>query len=203
MTRKNLGLMGGSFDPIHNGHLGIARFIQNNLGLTGLLFIPAYVSPFKTWKEAAPAADRLAMVRLAVANEPGWEASDWEINKTGISYTYDTLLYFKEKYGAEYDLYFIIGADSALELDKWYRIADALCLCTFVVASRPGSTGKEASVRKALAEKHLTNIIWMQTPEISISSTEIREKIQKGLSIDGLVPQAIVEYIRQRDLYRR
>ena len=109
----------------------------------------------------------------------------------------------KEKYGAEYDLYFIIGADSALELDKWYRIADALCLCTFVVASRPGSTGKEASVRKALAEKHLTNIIWMQTPEISISSTEIREKIQKGLSIDGLVPQAIVEYIRQRDLYRR
>ena len=203
MIRKKLGLLGGSFDPIHNGHLGIAGFIQKDLGLTKLVFIPAYVSPFKTWKEAAPAADRFAMVQLAVADESSWEASDWEINKTGISYTYDTILYFKEKYGSEYDLYFIIGADSALELDKWYRIADALELCTFVVASRPGSTDKEASIKKSLAAKHLTNIIWMRTPEIPISSTEIREKIQKGLSIDGLVPQAIVEYIRQRDLYRR
>jgi len=203
MTRKSLGLLGGSFDPIHNGHLGIARFIQNSLALTKLVFIPAYVSPFKTWKQAAPALDRYAMVKLAVAGEPAWEASDWEIKKTGISYSYDTIAHFKEEYGSAYDLYFIIGADSALELDKWYRIDEALQLCTFLVASRPGSTDKVELMKKALAAKHLTNIMWMKTPEIAVSSTEIREKIQKGLSIDGLVPQAIVEYIRQRDLYRR
>lgn len=203
MMRKKLGIMGGSFDPIHNGHLGIAKAIQNTLHLDEILFIPAYISPFKQWKEAAPGLDRYKMVELAIKDEASWSASNIELMRTGISYTYDTIVALKEQYGAVYDLFFIIGADSAVELTKWYRIQEALDLCTFVVAARPGFAHKAELVKKSLQASELTHLVWVQTPEIAISSTEIRNNIKENLPIEGLMPPAVVEYIRQRDLYQK
>ena len=202
MVRKKLGIMGGSFDPIHNGHLGTAKAIQEALHLDEILFIPAYISPFKQWKEAAPGPNRYRMVELAIKDEAGWSASNMELVRSGVSYTYDTIVVLKERYGAAYDLFFIIGADSAVELAQWYRIKEALALCTFVVATRPGFGDQVELVKASLQASELTNLVWVKTPEIAISSTEIRNKIKENLPIEGLMPPAVVEYIRQRDLYQ-
>ena len=200
---KRLGVMGGSFDPIHNGHLGTAFAMEKALTLDEVLFIPAYISPFKQWKEAAPGHERYAMVELAIKDHPTWKASDMELKRTGISYTYDTIVALKKEQEVGTEIFFIIGADSALELTKWYKIKEMLELCTFVVATRPGFLGQIDAAKKELAEAGLTNILWVKTPEIEISSTEVRKKVQQGLSIENFVPKAIVEYIRQRDLYRQ
>lgn len=200
---KRLGIMGGSFDPIHNGHLGTAEALQEKLKLDEVLFIPAFISPFKQWKEAAPGTDRLAMVKLAIEGHPSWKATDMELKRTGVSYTYDTIEELKKQYGLEWELYFLTGADSVRELHKWYRIQDMLKLCTFVVATRPGYDARSKELKDKLIKNKLTNIIWVETPAIEISSTEVRAKVRNHESIDKFVPKAIVEYIRQRDLYRQ
>ena len=153
-------------------------------------------------KEAAPGPDRYRMVELAIKDEAGWSASNMELVRSGVSYTYDTIVVLKERYGAAYDLFFIIGADSAVELAQWYRIKEALALCTFVVATRPGFGDQVELVKESLQASELTNLVWVKTPEIAISSTEIRNKIKENLPIEGLMPPAVVEYIRQRDLYQ-
>lgn len=202
MAKKKLGIMGGSFDPIHNGHLGTALALEQALQLDEILFIPAYISPFKQERKAAPAQERLAMVELALKGHPTWHASNLELERTGVSYTYNTLATLDAQYGKDYELFFLIGADSILELAKWYKIKEALALSTFVIATRPGFMPQAQAIKAKLAKEGLTNLVWVNTPEFPISSTEIRAKIQKHESLTGLMPPAIVEYIRQRDLYR-
>lgn len=203
MNRKKLGIMGGTFDPIHNGHLATVEFVRKKLGLEKVLFIPAYVAPHKIGGEFAPAEDRYKMTALAIEGNIHFELSDMELRREGVSYTYDTLVALKQQYEDEYELFFIIGADSVVALDSWHRVREIMQICTFVAATRPGFAPMVDNVIETFGALGSKSILWVDTPEVDISSTEIRERIKQGQSIKGLVPQAVAEYIRQKDLYRR
>lgn len=203
MTRKKLGIMGGTFNPIHNGHIETAEFVKQYLQLEKVLLIPAHESPFKQGEEFAPEKDRLKMVELAIEGKTDFLATDMEIRRSGVSYTYDTIKALQEVYGAESDLFFLIGADSLQKLQSWHRIREILTMCTFVAATRPGFGPQVDQVIESFGELGVSRIIWVRTPEFAISSTDIRTRIKKGQSIKNLVAPKVEEYIRQRDLYRR
>jgi len=203
MRKLRLGIMGGTFDPIHNGHLMIAREIQKQLHLDRVLFIPTYVSPFKQDGHSCPSEDRLAMTLLACQQDPLFTVSTMELDRGGVSYTYDTLRQLYRRWHRFYDLYFIIGADSAEQLPGWYRIREAMQLATFAAAARPGFAPHKDRVSACLHKAGLHRFLWVDTPEMAISSTEIRQHIQAGQPITDMVPKAVAEYIEQRDLYRR
>lgn len=201
VERKRLGIIGGSFDPIHNGHLETAEVVYEKLGLAKIIFIPAYIAPHKVGMEFACAEDRYNMTELAIRHNKHFSVSDMELKRQGISYTYDTVLSLQQEYGHLYDLYFIIGADSVPELDTWHNVREIMELCTFVAATRPGFVPMVEKVIKHFGDLGKNRIKWMDTPELDISSTDIRHRIQTGTSIKGLVPVEVAEYIYQKGLY--
>lgn len=203
MGRQRLGILGGTFDPIHNGHLMIARAMQEQLHLDRVLFIPDYIPPHKRGRECSPSADRLAMTLLATRDNPLCTVSDMELRRGGVSYTSDTLRQLYRRWHRFYDLYFLIGADSAEQLPTWHNIREAMEYATFAAAARPGFAPQKEAVSARLARQGLTHLCWVDTPELDLSSTEIREKVRRGESIANLVPKAVAEYIEQRDLYRK
>lgn len=203
MNRKKLGIMGGTFDPIHNGHLATVEFVRKKLGLEKVLFVPAYVAPHKIGGAFSPAQDRYNMTALAIKENAYLQLSDIELRREGVSYTYDTLIALRKKYGKEYELFFIVGADSVVALDSWHRVREIMQVCTFVAATRPGFAPTVDKVIEDFGELGSKSILWVDTPEVNISSTEIRERVKNGYSIKELVPEAVAEYIRQKDLYRR
>lgn len=203
MERKKIGVMGGTFDPIHNGHLAIASLVKRQLALDEVVFIPDNIPPHKMSKHWSSALDRYKMTELGIEGHPGFVISDLELKRAGISYTYDTLRYLQETYGDRDEFFFIIGADSLVELHTWHKAEELIKLCKFVAVTRPGFG---LSMEKTLAEfkkQGVNNIIWVETPEFAVSSTEIRKRVQAGQPIANLVPKAVAEYIRQTDLYRR
>ncbi|MEG1914335.1 MAG: nicotinate-nucleotide adenylyltransferase [Acidaminococcaceae bacterium] len=202
MNRKKLGIMGGTFDPIHNGHLETAEFVYQQLELDKIIFIPAYIAPHKVGIEVASAPDRFAMTVLATRECPHFTVSEMELVRQGISYTYDTVVALLEEYGKDYDLYLIIGADSVTGLDTWHRIEELLRLCKFVAATRPGFAPTVDKVIEYFGELGRTQITWLNTPEMDISSTDIRQRIRAQQAITGLVPPAVEQYILTKDLYR-
>lgn len=202
VNRKKLGIMGGSFDPIHKGHLETAEFVYQQLGLEKIIFIPAYIAPHKIGMEYAPAEHRYQMTLLATQGNTHFAVSDIELNRKGVSYSYDTVAALHEQYGDEYDLYFIIGADSVAALDTWTKVREIMALCTFVAATRPGFAPLVDKVIEYFGELGRTRIKWLNTPEMDISSTDIRQRVQENCSIRGLVPLAVEEYIHQKGLYR-
>ena len=202
VNRKKIGIIGGSFDPIHNGHLETAEFVYQQLELEKMIFIPAYIAPHKIGMEYAPAEHRYQMTLLAIQENPHFCVSDIELKRKGVSYTYDTVKALHEYYGDEYDLYFIIGADSVAELDTWTKVREIMGLCTFVAATRPGFAPEVQKVIEHFGELGRTKIKWLNTPEMDISSTDIRQRVQDHCSINGLVPAPVEEYIHQKGLYR-
>lgn len=202
MRRQRLGIMGGTFDPIHNGHLAIARAAMDAMALDRVLFIPDYLPPHKAagW---APAGDRMAMTLLATMDEPRFLVSDMELVRKGPSYTVDTMRILHRRWHRFYDLYFIIGGDSAEALDTWCRIEETMRYCTFLAIGRVGYRERHEDVTKRLAQKGLTRLVWIDAKAPDISSTMIRQRLSRDESIDGLVPRTVVDYMRQRDLYRR
>lgn len=203
MARLRLGIFGGTFDPVHNGHLMLARVMQKKLQLDRVLFIPDHVSPFKQQEQHAPDRDRLAMLQLAVKDDPDFLVSTRELKRGGVSYTYITLRQLYRQLHQFYELYFLIGADSAEQLGGWYRIQDSMKMAIFAAAARPGFAPHKERVTALLQQQGLERLLWVDTPEVDLSSTDIRQKIQAGKPIGDLVPQAVAEYIEQRDLYRR
>lgn len=202
VERKKLGIIGGSFDPVHNGHLRTADVVYEKLGLEKIIFIPAYIAPHKVGLEFAQATDRYKMTELAIRHNKHFSVSDIELKRQGISYTYDTVLALKKEYGDMYELYFVIGADSVPELDTWHKVREIMSICTFVAATRPGFAPTVEKVIKYFGELGKNRIKWMDTPEMDISSTDIRHRIQTNTSIEGLVPAEVAEYIYQKGLYR-
>lgn len=202
VNRKKIGIIGGSFDPIHNGHLKTAEFVYQQLGLEKMIFIPAFIAPHKIGMEYAPAEHRYQMTLLATQDNPHFCVSDIELKRKGVSYTYDTIAALHEYYGDGYDLYFIIGADSVAELDTWTKVREIMGLCSFVAATRPGFAPEVQKVIKYFGELGKTKIKWLNTPEMDISSTDIRQRVQDNCSINGLVPAEVEEYIYQKGLYR-
>jgi len=186
-----LGLLGGSFNPIHHGHLISATRAAEAVGLDRVLFIPAALSPLKNGDGLASARDRWAMLRLALKGNPLFEASDVELRRGGVSYTVDTLRELKRRTKAS--LFWILGADAARLLPRWKSIEEVRRLATFIIVSRPG----DPAPRKAPQDR------LVKAPLLEISSSEIRERVRKGLDIRYLAPEAVVRYIDRKGLYRR
>lgn len=202
LAGQSIGIMGGTFDPIHNGHLLTAEYVRDACGLEKIMFIPAANSPFKLDQKVVPAEKRLAMTRLAVEDNPYFEASDIELLRAGVSYTSDTIHELRRRCGKDTVLYFITGADAINELPAWHEPKRLLEECHFIAATRQGTALALPHLRDffgCLCDEHIHQLT---TPELEISSTVIRQRIREGRSIRYMVPSSVEEYIRKEGLYR-
>lgn len=197
-----LGVMGGTFDPIHIGHLVIAEEARVRLSLDEVLFMPARVSPFKLGNTCATGDDRYHMVRLAIADNPSFRVSRMELDRQGPSYTVDTLKALREAYGSQVEPYFILGMDSLETLPHWRRPNDIIRLARLVVVTRPGFAVDWRALEGAIPGlRRATEMI--DTVRLDISSTELRERVREGMPIRYLVPAPVEAYIREHRLYAR
>lgn len=200
MSGRKLGILGGTFDPIHIGHLKMAQAVYEKMGLEKVIFIPAFIAPHKVGMDFAPACDRYNMTVLATKPYPHFSVSDMELKRSGVSYTYDTLKALQALY-PDCGLYFIIGADSVSQLHSWNRIGELLEMAVFVAAGRPGYNGAARTDICSLDSRCRSRILMLDTPEYNISSTEIRTRVRNSQNLAGLVPEAVEEYIREKHLY--
>jgi nicotinate-nucleotide adenylyltransferase len=189
---EKIAILGGSFNPIHIGHLILANTVCEEFNLDKIIFVPCYIQPLKSNKDFASAEDRLVMIKLAIQNNPKFELSDIEIKRKGKSYTVDTLKYFKQKYD---DLYFVIGADNIKDFHRWKEPYTILKLAKLIVTNRGGI---EQKIPKRLRGK---KIFVCKIPDIEISSTLIRNNIRSNKSIKYLVPEKVEKYIIKNKLY--
>lgn len=186
---KRIGILGGTFNPPHIGHLIIANEIKYRLDLDEVRLIPTASPPHKTADKDVTALQRLRMVELAVEGVEGLAASSYEVDKGGVSYSYDTISALKE-IEPEVDFFFIIGADMVDLLPTWHRIDELLQIITFIGVNRPGSQGETPYP-----------VTFISIPEIDLSSTVIRARIAEGGTIKFLTPLKVESYIRQEGLY--
>ena len=166
-----IGILGGSFDPVHQGHLAIAQFASSELNLNRVIFVPLSKNPLKKNPRMLTDAARLALLKNAVRRFPGYSVSDHELKRPGPSYTVDTLRYFRKKFGAKTTLYFLAGADTPRDFSRWKSPEKVLKLCRFVVMTRPGSKLDTADGR----------FLWLPMPPVNISSTGIRKEFQRRI----------------------
>lgn len=199
-SQKRIGIIGGTFDPIHIGHLIIAEESCYRLGLDKIVFIPAGAPPHKPNEPISGAEHRYNMTVLATRDNPKFEVSRIELERSGPSYTVDTIEELRQEYGEESDLYFIMGADSVLDILLWHEPGRLLSMCKVVAAARPGYD--TAKAEKTLPREYLERIIFLDTPEVSISSTELRGRVTSGAPIRYLVTREVEDYIRENRLYR-
>lgn len=192
------GLFGGTFDPIHNGHIKVAQAAKNALQLDRVIFIPAGAPPHKTEKKVTDKDARLAMVRIA-AETIGAEVSDWEIRREKKSYSLDLIRHFQKEL-PEDELFFIIGADSFRDLPTWWHYRELLALCTFVVISRP-DVAQETLLDRFAGDEVPPRVFFLDDVSVDISSTEIRALASTGGDISRLVPPEVEEFIHTHSLY--
>lgn len=196
-----IGLMGGTFNPIHYGHLLIAENAYEQFGLDEVIFLPTGQSPHKDARHILKADERMKMIRLAIADNPHFSCSDYEIRKEGISYTYLTVRAFFEQ-AAGKELFFIMGADSLAYFDSWMRPDEISRMCTILAAVRDDLNRKElVPIRDFLQEKYNTRIGFIHTPNFSVSSRMIRKRIGNHQSIRYLVPDAVEQYLKEHAVY--
>jgi len=198
-------LFGGSFNPVHHGHLIVSRHVAEQLGLARVVLMPSANPPHKPPHGLAPPADRLEMCRLAVAGDASFEVSEWEIQRSGPNYTFETVRHYREAAGGDVELYWLIGMDSLHELGTWYRARDLVETCTIVTAARPGFSEPDAAglaehFSAAAVERLLRHVV--AGPWIDIAGTDIRARAEAGRSIRYLVPDAVREHIERCGLYR-
>lgn len=189
---KRIGILGGTFNPIHIGHLAIAQTAQEKFQLEKVIFVPSNLPPHRKILRLASAKQRYDMVRLAVKNNPLFEVSDFEIKKKGKSYSIDTVQHFEEVFAGKTKLFFIVGADNFLELKTWRRIDEILKIVTFIVVNRPGYDIPKTRI------KHHSVIM----PGMDIAASYIRKRIKQEKSIKYLVPESVFRYINQHKLYQ-
>ncbi|MFQ9967107.1 MAG: nicotinate-nucleotide adenylyltransferase [Peptoniphilus sp.] len=198
---KKYGIFGGSFNPIHYGHLMICEYIKEEMGLDKVIFIPTGNPPHKELELSAE--DRYEMVRLAISPNPDFEISDIETTRVKKSYTVDTIRELKKIYKEE-KLYFLIGLDSLFQLKTWMKIEDLSQEIEFVVALRPGYLDKEEINKEIdfLRENFGTKINLIKTPLYEISSTDLRDRIREGKSLRYLIPKKVLDYIEESGFYK-
>ena len=199
---KRVAILGGTFNPVHIGHLMLAQSVLDHGAAEKVVFMPSNLPPHKSHDELASAADRLAMLHLAVDDNPAFEISLQEIERGGISYAYDTIADWMEKNPGPSPV-FIIGMDTLRELHTWVRIGDLLPLCEFVALRRPGTDPEmgptDIRLPSPWPERLLSRVIPGRNCEVS--STEIRERVASGREIRYLTPDAVIRYIAANDLY--
>lgn len=196
---KKVGVLGGTFDPIHLAHIYIAKEAKLKLNLDKVIFMPAGSQPLKQDKSVTEASLRFKMVQKAIESYDGFEVSDYEIKKEGMSYTCETLEHFKSD---NYETYFITGADCLMSLEQWKGVRRIFELCKFVVFTRPGFASTELIKQKEKIEnKYNGTIILLEVPGFEISSTEIREKIKAGEDVKKYIPKEVLDIINRENLY--
>ena len=198
----NIGILGGTFDPIHSGHLVIAEEARLKLRLDKVLFIPAGEQWLKTEeRNVTPAVHRVEMVKLAIAAKPYFELSTVEVDRPGSTYSVETMAILHQQLGAEAKLFFIVGWDSLAELPQWKEPDRLVQLCKLVAVNRPGFNRPDLKAMESSVSGITQSVVWLDIPPIDISSTDIREKVAQGQSIRGLVPDEVEQYIAEQKLY--
>lgn len=200
--KRRIGIMGGTFDPIHLGHLVTAEAVRIQYQLERVIFVPAGIPPHKLNMKITAARHRYIMTVMATYGNPNFYVSSMEVDRPGPSYTIDTIREMQKIYGPETELYFITGADAVQELAEWRDVNQLLTLCYFVAATRPGSDNTLDKVIDSFGELGRQRIYHVATPELDISSTDIRRRLRSGQSIKYIVPECVSKYIEKEGLYR-
>lgn len=214
---QRLGFFGGTFDPIHQGHIQAALHIEEKLKLDHLYFIPAYLSPYKIHESLSAPHHRSEMVKRAIRDFPHFSVSEFELNKKEVSYTIDTLKHYRGLLSSDAELYFILGTDAFLGISQWKQVEEIFATTHLVVVSRPGYSfqplsqilknpklAKEFVVLKENKEyRHFTghHIYFFELFTMDISSSELRNKISRNEPYSSFVPKEVEEYIRAHHLY--
>lgn len=196
-----IGIMGGTFDPIHLGHLATAEAVREIFTLDEVLFIPASRPPHKRGRIVTDSKHRLAMVQLATRSNEFFKVSDMELKRTGLSYTLDTMNELHKTFGDSAELFFIIGADSLADLSKWYSARELVDKCHFIATTRQGVDIDFSAVKNFFGSAAMEHIHRVTTPGLEISSTDLRERVRLGRSIKYLVPEIVEDYILREGLY--
>lgn len=200
---KRYAIMGGTFDPIHFGHLAAAEEVRERLSCEKVIFIPSGNPPHKQGRVLTASNHRYDMTLLATASNSKFQVSDIEINRNGYTYTLDTIKQLKTIYGEAVELLFITGADALLEIETWYKVEELLKLCGFVAVTRPGYDKSKLEQKLLyLQSKYDSELHIVDVPGLNISSTDLRQRIQQGTSIKYLVPDDVIDYINSHRLYR-
>lgn len=200
---QKIGIMGGTFNPIHIGHLVIAEEVRCRFDLDKIIFIPAGNPPHKDYKNITAGKHRYQMTLLATIDNPYFDVSSIELAREGITYTIDTITTLREKCDKDVDLYFITGADSIIELSTWKQVDKLLNLCKFIAATRPGfDIAKIEDKVRELEARYNKSIYSLSVPALQISSTDIRNRINQGMTVKYLLPESVEHYINKHNLYR-
>ena len=196
-----IGVFGGTFDPIHLGHLVVADEAREMLNLDEVLFIPAGQPWLKATTPVSASDHRMSMVEIAVRANPRFRAIDMEVKRSGPTYTVDTLAEIQIKLGGVAKLYLILGLDSLKEIAKWDRPAEIFEMCTVVGMSRPGVGDFNVEGLNSIAPNASTAVVLLDGTTISISGTDLRRRVSEGRSIRHRVPEGVEAYIREHGLY--
>jgi nicotinate-nucleotide adenylyltransferase len=192
---RRLGVMGGTFDPIHHGHLVAASEVASRFSLDEVVFVPTGQPWQKEADDVSPAEDRYLMTVIATASNPRFGVSRVDIDRGGLTYTIDTLRELQERYGAATELFFITGADALAQMLEWHRAEELLGLAHFIGVTRPGHTLSDPGLPDG-------RVSLLEVPAMAISSTDCRRRVAAGLPVWYLVPDGVVQYISKRRLYR-
>lgn len=197
----NIGVLGGTFDPIHNGHIIVAEETRARLSLVEVLFVPAGQPWLKGDSPILAAEHRVQMVRLAIADYSYFKLSTIEIDRAGPSYTVDTIAELQAQLGAGDELFFILGWDNLAQLPRWREPARLVKMCRLVAVPRPGYILPELNSLEGAIPGFSRSLILLDKPEVDIDATQIRSRVAQGLPISYLVPEPVDEYIKQHKLY--
>lgn len=197
---QGIGLMGGTFDPIHLGHLVTAEAARAAFDLERVIFVPAGIPPHKTHQYVTQAKHRHLMTVLATVTNPGFEVSRFEVDRPGPSYTLDTVRHFRTEWGLDRPLYFITGADAVLELGTWHDLDGILAFSDLIAATRPGYALEQRA--RHLSASQRSHLKVLEVPALSISSSDIRRRVMTGAPIKYLVPEPVEYYIARNRLYQ-
>jgi nicotinate-nucleotide adenylyltransferase len=203
MKRKKIGIIGGSFNPVHNGHLVIAEWFKQEIGLDLVIFIPAYVSPFKVDERLSNSVtdiDRYNMLKLAIEDNKSFICDDFEINRKVISYSIETVKHLKRKY-INSDLFLLIGEDQAVRFNQWFKWLEILGICRLCIACREFDSQQIQLINQLFSAVNYSPQ-WISSPKIEISSTDIRQRVKSQKSIKYLTADKVVNYIYSNELYK-
>jgi nicotinate-nucleotide adenylyltransferase len=201
MARLEIGVLGGTFDPPHNGHLAIAQEALTHLGLAQVIFAPTRRPPHKPGNAITPIEHRLAMVRLAIAGNPRFTLSRVDVDREGPTYTVDTIRLLRKEWSENADTYFIMGLDSLANILTWHTPDKLIQLCCLAVFNRPGFAADLDALEEKLPGLS-ERVIMIPSPALNIAASDLQNRVRAGQSIKHLVPDAVAAYIAEHGLYR-